>query len=553
MEDATGAVQEFVEASSVEEALRVIHRHTVLLTPVIDYSFAGQIQALQAFGYSVAPFLLALRLNTLKRSQEVGIARLTRQDWGASDQGWLQPLSLATANDRARQLAFKANSSSDPTDLNGAIEAWREVLHHPAIGDAPGNLRATHLNSLGEGLWGRFKTNGLRRDRDEARRLWLRAVKASPPSWYELPLYLLNLGEAIHEQYRRGRRHSCLLSEIRLLRRAEDLIRESTSPHWPETGPYSRQSLLFRCEEELGWALFSLYVEDRSRSELDQAIQAFNAAVQLAGSSVNGTTLGQLGLCLQERYRWSGDQRDLEAAHGILQRSLQLLPPGSELFYIDQSVLASVLTDKYIESSDIHELDTGLALARESLAGMQKHPERIGPAIADGLNSLGVGLREHFELYGDQRSLDEAIDTIRRAVNSPYQRSSLLLTANLAETLRVRYQATGSLENLEETVQLLKAVEGLPGPTLDRVAVLTILGECLRERARYRHGDDLSQAIDRGERALAETPPESTLRPSVLWNLACALGETRKPPDHKRAVQLLNEAFNGTPESSATR
>jgi hypothetical protein len=139
------------------------------------------------------------------------------------------------------------------------------------------------------------------------------------------------------------------------------------------------------------------------------------------------------------------------------------------------------------------------------------------------LSNLGVALRVRFERTGQLTDLESAIEAGRAAVAAlpdghPDQAAAL---SDLGGTLLESYLSTGSVADLNTAVEVTgAAANSVPVGNPDRAKYLSNLGRALGVRFE-RTGDraDLESAIEAGQAAIIALPGDHPDRVSAVFNL----------------------------------
>ncbi|MGH3374889.1 MAG: CHAT domain-containing protein [Actinoallomurus sp.] len=133
------------------------------------------------------------------------------------------------------------------------------------------------------------------------------------------------------------------------------------------------------------------------------------------------------------------------------------------------------------------------------------------PGLAARLSNLGLALRVRFERTGALPDLEEAVDFGREAVAAtpPGSPNTALYLDNLGRALQTRFGTKGTPADLEGAVDVSRrAVAATPTGHRSRALHLNNLGLSLRVRfERTGALPDLEEAIGAGREAVAATPP----------------------------------------------
>ena len=184
------------------------------------------------------------------------------------------------------------------------------------------------------------------------------------------------------------------------------------------------------------------------------------------------------------------------------------------------------------------------------------HPDR-----ARWLSNLGRALRLRFERTGMLPDLDEAVTIGRAAAEAtpPDDPDRAVMLSNLGAILQRRFERTGVLADLEESVAAMRAaMEATPADHPDRALMLSNLGSALRLRfERTSVLADLDEAVMIGRAAAEATPADDPDRAGMLSNLGVVLvarfERTGILADLDEAVIAMRAAVEATPAGHADR
>jgi hypothetical protein len=168
------------------------------------------------------------------------------------------------------------------------------------------------------------------------------------------------------------------------------------------------------------------------------------------------------------------------------------------------------------------------------------------------MDNLATAIQARFELQGNPKDIDDAIELHRKALNTraaPHPDHWRSLN-NVAIALYMRYQHYGDLQDIDEAIchhrEALK-IHAFSHP--DRSMSLNNLANALHIRSEQQgHSEDIEEAIKLHREALDISPACSLEHSSFLNNLANAL-QTRfqkhgDPKDVNEAIRLLREALD---------
>jgi hypothetical protein len=209
----------------------------------------------------------------------------------------------------------------------------------------------------------------------------------------------------------------------------------------------------------------------------------------------------------------------------LLRESLELRPPGHLLRDKSLHLLARAIA--IIRPSDgserIQQVAESISFAREALQLRPPgHPER-----RNSLNNLGMFLSEHYELSGDQKTLEELVATQRQVLSMCPPGDALRIDSlnNLAASLRMWFEHRGGIERLTEAIALLREASLLQPTakipyyrTLDNISSAILLGAMLQGRPQQ-----FQEAISLEREALQLMSVTNISRGRIMVNLAGSL------------------------------
>jgi tetratricopeptide (TPR) repeat protein len=437
----------------------------------------------------------------------------------------------------------------EPGDLDTAITNWRGAVEgtpptHPAY--------AAWLNALAAGHHARFRACGDDADIDaavDAARRADAATSDTDPDWVATHA---QVGMTSLARYRHRPDGDDLDEAITVLGQVVD----ATDDDHDHRGLYL---------SELADARWKRYERGRDRSDLEGAVEAYRAALHLAGVSVDTLDMTQrLRRALVALSRL-GDGQALRSAVHVAREALTVLDQDSPDWPMHAGELALTLVSSY-------ELDGNAAALTEAIELLERASTRGGASAAGVAGALGIALLKRFERDGDRRDIDAAVNAQERALDATTGGSDQHAThlVNLGRALSSRYFHTGTVDDLQRAITSLRQATDLLHDDARRPAALNNLAEALRARylmfrdaadldeavdacrtaarttsdevdraiahtdlakvlvARFRHygdGTDLDEAVDAARLALAVTPATHRRRPDRLIALAASLME----------------------------
>ena len=276
--------------------------------------------------------------------------------------------------------------------------------------------------------------------------------------------------------------------------------------------------------------------------------------VPVAGSSLRVGFQKRAGGAVAEEWNKLGLKK--AGIEGLADRTLraivQALPPDNSLAPLAKSRLGRWLLPRGLTSTrDRATVDEATALCAAAVRDAVFSDSEL-------LANLGSAQRARFELSGDQADLDNAVMSMRQAleVASRLNQDRHAILADLGDALLAGFTATNETAYLDGAIAAQRqALELLPEEHADRSAVLSNLGAALLRRyERFADADDLDVAI----RCLDDAwEAGGGRRDMIRANLGSALLKhhqlTGSPADLTAALEHLAAATEGAPTGSATQ
>jgi CHAT domain-containing protein len=513
------ALDAFLNARTWTDSYREVQAHPELLSDEALALLEQRIATARTVGNSRAVAFFEEHLSLLRRCREVGAAAAFAEKIGVRVEELERrkakgavPAVFASWLATAQQAERRFLQTDDRNALATAVEAWRQILEHPAFQTAPLEFRCAVLNYAGGTFLRCYWAQGRAADLERALTFWTEALAATPPDSPDRPSILNNLGVGLSARYARSGR----LDDLDAAIAAYEQALAATPPDSPD-----RPSRL----TNLGVGLHARYARSGRLEELDAAIAAWQQALDTTppGSPDRPSRLNNLGTGLSDRYARSGRLEDLDAAIAAYEQALAATPPDSPDRPSILNNLGGGLCARYDRSGRLDDLDAAIAAWQQALDTTP--PD--SPDRPSRLNNLGNGLHARYDRSGRLDDLDAAIAAWQQALDttppdSPDRPSRL---NNLGTGLSDRYARSGRLEDLDAAIAAWQqALDTTPPDSPDRPSRLNNLGNGLRARyARSGRLEDLDAAIAAYEQALAATPPDSPDRPGYLNNLGTGL------------------------------
>jgi CHAT domain-containing protein len=547
------ALDAFLNARTWIDSYRQVQAHPELLSDEALAMLDQAIAAARAANNADAVAFFEAHRALLRRCREVGAAAAFAEKIGVRveelerrEARGAVPAVFASWLATAQQAERRFLQTGDRNALTTAVEAWRQILEHPAFQTAPLEFRCAVLNNAGGTFLRCYWTQGRAADLERALTFCTEALAATPPDSPDRPSILNNLGIGLHARYARSGRLDDLDAAIAAYEQALDTT--------PPDSPY-RPSIL----NNLGRGLHARYDRSGRLEDLDAAIAAWQQALDTTppDSPDRPSRLTNLGRGLHARYARSGRLDDLDAAIAAWQQALDTTPPDSpdRPGYLNN--LGRGLHARYARSGRLDDLDAAIAAWQQALdATPPDSPDRPGY-----LTNLGVGLHARYARSGRLDDLDAAIAAWQQALDAtpPDSPDRPGYLTNLGVGLHARYDRSGRLDDLDAAIAAYEqALDTTPPDSPDRPSRLTNLGVGLH--ARYdRSGrlDDLDAAIAAWQQALDTTPPDSPDRPGYLTNLGVGLharyARSGRLDDLDAAIAAYEQALAATLPDSPDR
>jgi CHAT domain-containing protein/tetratricopeptide (TPR) repeat protein len=301
---------------------------------------------------------------------------------------------LETLSDQAWRALEVAENSSEPGATDRAVSRCTALLRHPAISEAPTQIRLMALGLASSAYSARYESRGDPADLDEIIRLNRQILRRAPPDWENLGLHLTQLGNACSNRFKVTREAEDLKTSIDAYRRA---VKEAgTDP----------EQLVGRLTN-LGIGFKERYDRTHDPKDLEEAVEVLERAVamtpeespDLAMFLMNlGCGLRARAVAKRAQFDHQGADTDLDAAIETYQRAKALAnaPPALE------SNLAGVLLERSGLPAGPADLDT---LIESSQCVAETTPEGEEVPHEQLFNLAGLLVRRHHE----QRNIEDLV------------------------------------------------------------------------------------------------------------------------------------------------
>ena len=248
-----------------------------------------------------------------------------------------------------------------------------------------------------------------------------------------------------------------------------------------------------RCFAQLASVLLAEYRRTRAPDQLDEALNAFQAAINSALPNQpdwDGSAFSDYLAALMEKYLRNGRIEDLERAIEIAAISAHISVPSTSEWAIQWINVAALLTYRYRRSGLLSDLDEAL----DAITPVVNIP--LPPEIESvARTNLGNILRERYAVSGNTEDLHNAMTAYKRALeltvtDGPDYPERL---GNLAALHAERFFLTGDVQDLDQAIILgNEAVEKTPADSPELVTQLGNHALALKLRHEFR-----GEALDR--------------------------------------------------------
>ncbi|KAJ7506974.1 CHAT domain-containing protein [Mycena galericulata] len=264
-----------------------------------------------------------------------------------------------------------------------------------------------------------------------------------------------------------------------------------------------------------------------------------------------------LGQALTQRYLNSGDVEDLQAGLEHRQQAVNLTPKGNSARPGFLRGLAVSLTEKFWLLGDLDDLNAAVESMQQAVdLAPTDHPER-----AQLVHSLAATLLARYQRLGNLPDLECALKRFQQTVDltpagNPSRAKYL---CNLGSAFTERYQRLGEKTDLEVAMRLVqKAVDLTHKKDPERPRHLQHLAACYTNQYKESGNlDDLEAALKWDQKALDLTRKDDPERAGYLQNVAASFTERfqrlGKLKDLEKALQLNQEAVDLIPEDDPDR
>ena len=436
----------------------------------------------------------------------------------------------------------------DNASLPSYIRHLADALNQVYTPTGPSNYHEEGWKpaSLATRFYTIYKRNGVVALLQEAIRLALVAVAATPEGCPERPGRLDTLGTLL---FTRFKRFGALEDLREAILRGEEAVAATPVGHPNHAGMLSN----------LGICLSARFDRTGALEDLQEAIRRCEEAV--AATPVDhpdhAGSLSNLGNLLSSRFVRTGALEDLQEGIRRCEEAVAATPvdhPDRARMLIN---LGNRLSTRFDRTGTLEDLQEAIRRFEEAVAATPvDHPDRAGT-----LSNLGIGLSTRFYRTGALEDLQEGIRRCEEGVSAtPVDHPARArVLSNLGNLLSTRFDRTGALEDLQEGIRRCEeAVAATPVDHPDRAGRLSSLGNHLSTRfVRTGTLEDLQEAICRCEEAVAATPVDHPDRAGRLSNLGHHLSirfdRTGALEDLQEGIRRCEEGVDATPVDHPAR
>ncbi|WP_433445954.1 CHAT domain-containing protein [Streptomyces sp. CA-142005] len=307
---------------------------------------------------------------------------------------------------------------------------------------------ANSYAKTGDSAWDRFEQTRSPAELNSAISSFRAAVAALPADDPGRVPHLYRLLSALHLRFTETRDAADLEPAIAAGREAISLARRDTV-----------------CLSAFAALLLERFKVAERQADLDEAIEVARSATCLPPPRPSDGTaaLANLGSALSERFKYLGSVEDLEESIDLKRTAVVLSRPGPSRKHALHNLVQS-LRLLVMETGRPEAIDEAVAVARR---GVNARP-REGSDQAVSLNGLGAALADRCELTHTAVGLDEALACSLKAfdmtpVDHPERQTYLV---NLVVQLALKARFSGNPTHLDEAVRLARAsAESAPART----------------------------------------------------------------------------------------
>jgi len=443
------ALDAFLNARTWTDSYREVQAHPELLSDEALALLEQRIATARTVGNSRAVAFFEEHLSLLRRCREVGAAAAFAEKIGVRVEELERrkakgavPAVFASWLATAQQAERRFLQTDDRNALATAVEAWRQILEHPAFQTAPLEFRCAVLNYAGGTFLRCYWAQGRAADLERALTFWTEALAATPPDSPDRPGYLNNLGNGLRARYARSGR----LEELDDAIAAYEQALAATPPDSPD-----RPSRL----TNLGTGLRDRYARSGRLDDLKQARRSYALACkkgQLLAPDIALTASQSWGRWAGERHHWK------EAAYAF----------GFGLETIEQLHRAQLRRSEqelWLSAARGLHTSAAYALVRAARPGALRRAVEVaelgrarglGETLTRDRSDLSVIERDYPDIYERYRTAAEIVRSLERTDRASADRQD---TAQLSFTdLANRIRAARA--DLDAAIEAIRAIPG---------------------------------------------------------------------------------------------
>lgn len=296
----------------------------------------------------------------------------------------------------------------------------------------------------------------------------------------------------------------------------------------------------------------ALYHHLGHMDDLDNCIACYEFALQNLSHEHDNKAyhLSQAGSAFHARFKRLGRAPDIERSLVLHKQAVEMAQPTH--VKADRLVsYAQALHSAYGLHKDISHLEIGIRVAREAIESTNRqHPRRISM-----MNTLGMLLREHFEVTENLGDLNEAIAILKHEahMNPSDHPEFKVATIELGHALLARFQQGRNLDDAVRAITELKDTLHLTAKNdLSRPTILNDLGDALIVHyLATQEGRDIKSAIEYYSEGATSGlgAPTVRLTSAMKWANTLSRFDVSSPlTAYKHALDLLSQvAWMGLP------
>ena len=247
--------------------------------------------------------------------------------------------------------------------------------------------------------------------------------------------------------------------------------------------------------DNLNIAFYRLFEYDSDRANLEQSIEAINNAISITAveSPSMPLFLSNLGVRYLALYRITSAMNDLHKAQNLLEQAIEKSDHGSPDRAIFHTHYGSILRILYIRKDKLNFLNEAIDHIEKAI-DITPDTTANKKDLAIRFHNLGNAFSERFRKTNDKEDIERSIECHNKALKIS---ANLARKASLANTLRTRYVAFNSTDDLEKSIGLLEHIVDTCSPDSPAYSdYLCSLGLVLQERyALWGGNDDLESSI----------------------------------------------------------